>query len=214
MKLAFAILGWIISLYAQPVISVTGPSGNQRAGNTITLAVTLSSTGTAADQAVQFSVSGIPWPVTVSVGSAASAASKNAYCFTAASVVKCIIAGLNTSILADGFLAIVTVPIPKTAQAGTIPITISNLLAASNDSNGNANAAPLVAASPFSLSTISACDLNSDGVIDSLDHLLAVDQANGKTACTSGDLDSNGKCDVVDVQIIGNAVVSHVCGAR
>lgn len=56
----------------------------------------------------------------------------------------------------------------------------------------------------------SACDVNGDGVVNDVDVARAVDAALGKTACTA-DLDSNGRCDVVDVQRVVNVTQGSAC---
>jgi hypothetical protein len=55
------------------------------------------------------------------------------------------------------------------------------------------------------------CDLNGDGSINILDVSIAVNQALGKTACTTADLQMNGKCDVIDVQRIVTASLGGAC---
>lgn len=56
----------------------------------------------------------------------------------------------------------------------------------------------------------SPCDLNSDGVVNTTDVNMSRDAAIGKVACT-GDLDGNGRCDVVDTQRVVNASLGGAC---
>jgi len=56
----------------------------------------------------------------------------------------------------------------------------------------------------------SPCDVNHDGVVNSLDVAQAVDASIGKRACDT-DVDNDGKCDVVDVQRITNAANGGPC---
>lgn len=56
-----------------------------------------------------------------------------------------------------------------------------------------------------------ACDLNSDGVVNSTDVLLAVEQATGSLACTNAALVQSGVCNVTDVQRVVNASMGSVC---
>ena len=42
-------------------------------------------------------------------------------------------------------------------------------------------------------------DLNQDGVVNLSDVQLSAAQARGDTACTTGDVDGDGKCSVADV---------------
>jgi hypothetical protein len=69
--------------------------------------------------------------------------------------------------------------------------------------------------SGFMVNTASAqaasCDLNGDGVINSLDVQIVVNAATGLVSCGAGDLDGNGKCDVVDVQRLISAALGAAC---
>jgi hypothetical protein len=58
--------------------------------------------------------------------------------------------------------------------------------------------------------TYSPCDVNKDGLVNSTDVDLAKQAALGTATCTA-DLDSNGRCDVVDVQRIVNASLGQTC---
>jgi PKD repeat protein len=58
---------------------------------------------------------------------------------------------------------------------------------------------------------ISPCDLNGDGVVDSVDVGLAVDQSKGRLPCTNGDLTLDGRCNVQDVQRVSNAASGGIC---
>ena len=59
--------------------------------------------------------------------------------------------------------------------------------------------------------TASACDLNGDGVVNSLDVQIAISQALGITACGSAALTGNNQCNVVDVQRVINASLGMSC---
>jgi hypothetical protein len=59
--------------------------------------------------------------------------------------------------------------------------------------------------------TISACDLNADGVVDASDVQLGTMQVLGTAACSTADLNSDGKCNVVDLQRIINASLGASC---
>jgi hypothetical protein len=54
------------------------------------------------------------------------------------------------------------------------------------------------------------CDLNGDGVVNSLDFTLSIQQALGQAACTQ-DVDQDGACNVVEVQRIANAAAGQAC---
>ena len=59
--------------------------------------------------------------------------------------------------------------------------------------------------------TPSACDLNADGLVNSADITLALDQALGLLACTNGDINKDGVCNVIDVQRVINASTGQAC---
>lgn len=61
-------------------------------------------------------------------------------------------------------------------------------------------------------SSSNSCDLNADGVVDSVDVGIAISQALGTSLCSGGsDLDQNGGCNVVDVQRVINAALGQGC---
>lgn len=202
----------VSALGAQPTLSISGPPANQKAGTTFTLTVSVSGTGTSGDEALQFSLP-LSWPVVPATGTAATSAGKAVTCAQVGPSYNCIVVGMNSNNLTDGQLATLAITIPKTAGSGTVPFSLSNLLAAATDGTGTVNGAPLVAGSPFILSITSLCDLNSDGVINAADLALIVQQAIGSSACTA-DLNSDGKCNIQDVQIVGNAAGSGFCAAK
>jgi len=59
-------------------------------------------------------------------------------------------------------------------------------------------------------SSFSPCDLNQDGVTNSLDVTLALNAAIGVGACVD-DLQGNGRCDVIDLQRVVNASNGQTC---
>jgi hypothetical protein len=62
----------------------------------------------------------------------------------------------------------------------------------------------------YPTTSASPCDLNTSGTITSADADLAVQSALGTAPCT-GDLDGNGRCDVVDAQRVINASMGGPC---
>jgi hypothetical protein len=59
--------------------------------------------------------------------------------------------------------------------------------------------------------TVSLCDLNGDGQVNSSDVQIAINQALGVVACTNADLVGNGQCNVIDVQRVINASMGASC---
>ena len=62
-----------------------------------------------------------------------------------------------------------------------------------------------------SVSNGNSCDLNGDGVVNSTDVQLAINQVLGIAACSTADLLHTGQCTVVDVQLIINASMGQGC---
>jgi len=55
------------------------------------------------------------------------------------------------------------------------------------------------------------CDLNMDGVVNTLDVQIAANAATGLAPCVFGDLNGNGICDVTDLQRVINAALGGPC---
>lgn len=64
---------------------------------------------------------------------------------------------------------------------------------------------------PQTLWSASFCDLNSDGRVDVVDVQLGLNQALGVSSCTNADLSQDGQCDIVDVQRLVNAALGQEC---
>ncbi len=67
------------------------------------------------------------------------------------------------------------------------------------------------AANPTQLSTVRSCDQNADGVVNVLDVQLGTNQALGTAACTTGDLNGDASCTIVDVMRIVNTSLGASC---
>lgn len=55
------------------------------------------------------------------------------------------------------------------------------------------------------------CDLNGDGLLNSADVTIVLNQALGIQACSTGDLNRDGQCNVLDVEIEIESVLQQVC---
>jgi hypothetical protein len=93
-----------------------------------------------------------------------------------------------------------TVPASLITGAGTVTITV---VSAGLTSNGLI----FIISGAF----LSFCDLNGDGVVNSIDVQLAGNQALGIAPCTNGDLNRDGVCNVLDVQLVTNAALGLGC---
>jgi len=80
-----------------------------------------------------------------------------------------------------------------------------------NSLAGTASPTPPPAPRPSPASHPSPCDLNGDGLVNSLDVQIAINQVLGLAACTTADLDGSGTCTVTDVQRVINASLGGVC---
>jgi hypothetical protein len=58
---------------------------------------------------------------------------------------------------------------------------------------------------------LNLCDVNRDGIVNSLDVQVAISQALGITACNTADLIGNGICSVIDVQRVVIASLGGTC---
>jgi hypothetical protein len=64
---------------------------------------------------------------------------------------------------------------------------------------------------PTPAPSLNACDLNRDGIVNSLDVQAATNQTLGTATCTTADIQKNGVCNVIDVQRVIAAVMSGNC---
>jgi hypothetical protein len=65
--------------------------------------------------------------------------------------------------------------------------------------------------SATTITQLNACDLNSDGVVNSLDVQIAINQTVGTAACANAILDGGTTCTIVDVQRVATAATTGVC---
>jgi hypothetical protein len=120
-----------------------------------------------------------------------------------------------------------TPPYTWSVNTGNLPAGLSlsagGTLSGTPTSSGTANftigvrdSASNTGSQAFSLTVAAAvsggtCDLNGDGVVDSLDVQIAINQALGTAPCTTADLMQTGQCNVVDVQRVIIASLGGAC---
>ncbi len=122
----------VANAWSQSAISVGTASGYQGAPASISLRFTPGST---AVSTLQFDLN-FPAALTyanVSTGSAATSAEKNASGSTISGGARFLIYGLNRNIIGSGEIANIQFYISSTATIGSIPVTISGIVAASPD---------------------------------------------------------------------------------
>lgn len=159
--------------------------------------------------ALQFTINGTAetGTMTATIGAAASAAGKTLACTPgggtmasgAQGPMTCVLYGgdatsVNTPI-GNGDVVDVSIPVLATAKNTNEAITLSASLGVSA-----AGTALTISSFSGSFSVFSSCDLDHSGVTDLADLALVLAQADKQVpACSTGDLNKDGKCDVMDV---------------
>lgn len=172
---------------------------NGNAGATVTCNIVLAGGSTPAD--LQWKVTTSPaLNVTQVAGTQGTAAGKTLSTNTSGMAV---LAGINSNTISDGIVATVTTTLPAT---GVVTFSLSNTLGASviaaavvETANPSVSVSVIVPASP--------CDINGDGQTNAADVNLEIQRVLSGT----GDINSSGAGDVVDIRIIEVAVSSGSC---
>jgi hypothetical protein len=212
-KLLFLLFCGSAAFAQQLALSLVQPPGQIRPGTTMSITVALSGSGgknLAAWEGVIKSSIGGTWKAVD--GPAAAAAAKTVACNAAASAdFKCLQAGINQNIYADGVILTYSLDIPANAAPGAVAVTVSGLLGASLAGDAIAltgNSINFTLAQPSS-----RCDLNGDSAINAQDVQLAINQVLGLGQC-SADLDGDGACRAPDLQRVIAAALGGACRAQ
>lgn len=114
-------------------VTVAAGTGSAAAGGTVALAISLTSSG-ASPAATQWTI-GYPAAtissVTVAAGASASAAGKALTCAGGGGVITCVAYGINQNAIGAGILATATFTVAATAQAASLAIQVSGVVAVS-----------------------------------------------------------------------------------
>ena len=125
----------------------------------------------------------------------AAATGKNLTC--TANNAFCLLVGQNATVIGNGVVAAYSLRVPASAS-GTATLPLSNLLGAS----AVGDPVTIMSAPAYSLQILAAEDLNGDGIVTAADVTLMTTQAIASqttpSACIN-DLNTDGKCDVLDV---------------
>ncbi len=116
------------------MVTLTLSSAAGFEGSPVTLTLSIASTGGDQSTAVQFTLGFSPSDLTLSavaLGAAGTGASKTLS--RAGSLV--VIWGVNTNVIADGTLATITFLVADPPSRGSIPVTLSRIVAADADAN-------------------------------------------------------------------------------
>jgi hypothetical protein len=142
---------------------------------------------------------------------ASLASAKQVSCSIFSPNFTCVIVGLNATTIPDGIIATANVTL---ATAGlTSPVTVNVANPVETDATGTALA--VTVANPIvSLSIRNLCDVTGDGSVSSADLSAVINAAIAKAA--SPDLNSDGKVNVQDAQIVATATVgpTFTCNAH
>lgn len=132
----------VASVHAQVTTALN--SGSGVAGHNVVLAITANKTGSVEPAALQWTLKYQPADVaaiSLALGSAAYAAAKTLACSASGSTMRCLVAGINQNEISNGPIALATVQLATAPADQSIPITISNTVAADANGNDLANAA-------------------------------------------------------------------------
>jgi Cohesin domain len=107
-------------------VSLSMGSGSSAAGGTVTVPLSLTSSGGAQPMGLQwsFSFSGDVLGVSVSAGTSATNAQKSIAC----SGKTCIVYGMNNTVIADGTVAVATFQLAANPSNATIPIQDTSVI--------------------------------------------------------------------------------------
>lgn len=200
MKLTKLLLLLALPLAAQPVLTVTPSTNAVKPGDVVTLTYSLANQPLPlAITAFQFDSSdggktNVGVPTLVTPGTSA----KSFQCAQD----SCVVYGINQTTIPNGPFLIKPVTV-SAGVIGNITIHLSNLIAV--DFLGNVVA---FGAGPDIVLNVTPppnkFDINKDGAVNTSDVLSLIGQIFG--SCTTGDLNSDGKCNIQDLQLLINAI--------
>jgi len=202
-----ALVGWFAHDGTGQTLSLTGPA-TVKPGAAVTLNVNLSGSAGKNLAGLQWTLANpIATPVTPSNGTASTAANKTVTCALVGTNHNCLSVGLNITAFADGQVAALQMTVPLAATPGNVTQTLSGLIAA----DSLANELIPTAGPAITIKILSPCDLNSDGAVDMADLNAAIPQVLGSQACTSADLNGDGKCTIGELLRIAIAAGGGAC---
>lgn len=202
-----------LSLVAQPVLTVALPASVQ---NGATNTGTISLAGSINTAALQFTIAlpsfialpGSTPSVAFSETAGPAAAGKSVQCSIIAGLFTCAVGSASdVTPIGNGVLA-TFVFIVNGAPAGPATVSVTNV--SGSDPTGQPVSFPIVAPITITVSS-GTCDLNGDAQITATDWALVLNQVLGLAACTNGDINKDGKCNVQDLVLESIAVSTQTC---
>lgn len=194
MKLLLALLSLASGLLAQNALNLAAQTLTVRPGNAVTVTVNYNASDAAGLQWAMTFPAGVA--ITPSVGTAAAAASKTLTC--GVNSTPCLVFGINQNLMTAGQVASYSLAFPGSTVPGPAIVTLSAPLGA----KPNASSIAVTAGPPLTITVLRIEDLNGDGVVNTQDVQLSVDQVIGTTGCGTGDINSDGRCDLFDVLLV------------
>ena len=202
-------LAWAQTL--TPSTAGTAPAGGYAPGAVVPISITAA--GNPTKTGIQFDIqtsAGVA-NVVVSIPSAL-ASTKQVSCDPFAASMTCLVVGFDTATIPDGVVATANVTLASTLSASA-PVTVTIANPVETDATGTALAVT-VANPTVSLSIQNPCAVTGDGSVSSGDFSAEISAA--LAHATTPDLNSDGKVNVQDVQIVATAGTppNFVCNAR
>lgn len=188
-------------------VGVSAPN-NVRTGQSFQLSISKSGGGSPA--ALEFTISfsgGVASISNIVEGTAATGAGKSVDCSTfTVQAIKCVLWGLNNQTMTDGVLTTMRASVVSSGAPQQITVTIGALLGASV----TASAITFAANPPVTVSVLSKCDINGDGLTNATDAALMRDELLSRSPTVS-DINGDGSVNVVDMRIVEIAAIGGVC---
>ena len=212
MKALFGVLVFAMVALAQtPTLTLTRTDGQGVIRVPATVSVELTAAGMQATgcAATQWSIVGAPGTMTCTPGTALAGKGLYSAVPVPGGQTNFIVAG-GLNVMVDGVLASCQVTVPASSN-GTFNLAVAGAL--STDPQGS-RAIATTAGPSLGFTGASACDQDANGRVELLDLTLAEAQVIGLAACTTADLNGEGKCTIQDLQreIVAIATGSCVTG--
>lgn len=195
----------LLAVAQTPQLALSGPTLPVMPGATASLILSIAGVGTTGIADVQISVASIGGTVTCTASAAVAAQGKQVACnVNNGDLILLVFGGQNA--LADGALATISIAVPRTA-AGAIPEAITGALGATAQGFFQA----VTVAPPITLTLMSLCDANGDGVVNAVDVAAYVNKIIFGTGPAQKLDGSTGDVNVIDLRRVVNASVGQAC---
>lgn len=207
-------------LFAQGTLTLvntgTPPAAGYAAGAVVPLAINAAGNNTCGAGSLGC-VTGAEFTVTTTAGTIAfiapaSFGSAKTLACSPSSPYTCLLVGLNNiTPIPAGLLATVSLTIPTPAPTTPITVTLSNPV----EADGAGNGLVVTVLNPtVSLSPVNRCAVTGDSSVSSADTSAVINEALTGMTTPATDLNSDGKTNVLDAQIVATAGSGGPCNAH